>query len=184
MKKIIIALTIGFIIGATAGFAISKMFSNIPTNEFYSNTTTSLPNNGIPKDPSDKKSPDSLHTNTAVQISSTIPSDTDGFALADAISIEGDTLKVNVGYSGGCADHEFTLLWSGMFLESYPVQADLFLLHDNKEDICEAYEELTIEFDLTPIKDTYTAAYQSNGGLILMTIHGSRDKKQSITYEF
>ena len=49
----------------------------------------------------------------------------------EGIHIAGDTITLDITYSGGCKEHGFSLYMSpAAFLESYPVQANLYLLHD------------------------------------------------------
>ena len=50
----------------------------------------------------------------------------DEYALNSAI-IDGDILKVNLSYSGGCETHQFTLVASNTFLESFPVQLHVYI---------------------------------------------------------
>jgi hypothetical protein len=125
----------------------------------------------------------------AVQTSTSIPSANDSFSLGNGmgdnpLSIINNTLKVKVGYSGGCKEHEFKLMWEGMFLESTPVQVELYLIHDSKGDKCEAYIQETLEFDLNPLKKSYNQAYQSSEGTIIIHVYGSENKKESINYKF
>ena len=115
----------------------------------------------------------------------------DVFAAMDAAvikeaSIEKDRLRLRVEYSGGDVEHDFELYASKSFLESYPVQADLFLFHDAKGDGAEAiiFDELL--FDLSPLKSYYIELY-GGGGTLILRIHepGMRSNfKMLLTYEF
>ena len=69
----------------------------------------------------------------------------DPYTLHQA-EIEGDVLKLVVGYSGGCEEHEFGLWATRAFNKSLPPQHPLKLAHDAHGDACEAYirEELTL----------------------------------------
>lgn len=93
----------------------------------------------------------------------------DQFVLNSAI-IEDDTLTVSVSYSGGCEDHKFTLVASDSFLESFPVQIHVSLAHNANGDTCEAYPTEEYQFDLTPIKTIYQAAYQQDAGTIIIRL--------------
>ena len=73
----------------------------------------------------------------------------------NAATIMGDTLTVTVSYSGGCETHQFTLVASNVFLESYPVQLGASLAHDANGDTCERWVTEDWDFDLTPIKRMY-----------------------------
>jgi hypothetical protein len=68
--------------------------------------------------------------------------------------IEGDTLFLNVEYSGGCADHDFDMC-HGMFMTSLPAQVNLELDHDANGDLCRALISETLRFDLTTLRTVY-----------------------------
>ncbi len=93
----------------------------------------------------------------------------DPFELNSAV-IQDDFLKVNVSYSGGCKIHEFTLVSSGVFLESHPVQLMVSIAHNANNDSCEAYPTEDYSFDLTPIKTIYQKAYQQDAGTIVIRL--------------
>jgi hypothetical protein len=80
---------------------------------------------------------------------------------------EGNTLVLEVGHSGGCADHQYGLCYMGSFLESFPVQGGLALIHDSHGDNCEAYLQTELRFDVTRYAAYYNELYQSNGGEIV-----------------
>ncbi len=97
------------------------------------------------------------------------------------VSIEKDTLVLNVSYSGGCKDHTFDLIWKGgNFFETNPLQADLFLIHNANNDNCEAYITKELKFDLTPIKDSALQQYQLEEFII--NVHDFNNLRQSIKY--
>lgn len=95
------------------------------------------------------------------------------------IALTGDVLEVPVGYSGGCADHDFTFCWDGTFQESFPVQAQLALHHNANGDSCEAWGEVTLRVSLDEMKDAYAAGYQDKNGTIIVKLEG-----QSVDYTF
>lgn len=98
----------------------------------------------------------------------------------NAVSINGDTLTVSVAYSGGCADHDFALCWPDQsFMESEPVQAQLYVWHDGNGDACEAYPSEDVDFDLSDLRDNWRSAYQSQSGTI--TVHVN---SQTASYSF
>lgn len=89
------------------------------------------------------------------------------FALAGA-TIKGDTLTLDVGYTGGCQDHYFYLFMSpGTFEKSDPAQADLYLRHIDNDDVCDAYMMDSRAFGLRPIADQYEAQYGKLGPITL-----------------
>ncbi|NIP43704.1 MAG: hypothetical protein GWO41_13230 [candidate division Zixibacteria bacterium] len=96
-----------------------------------------------------------------VHFSEMPPSDlmVDAFELKDA-SINGDILTLTVSYSGGCKDHDFTLYMAPpAFMESYPVQANIYLEHQAYNDMCEAYITEDLQFNLRPIAEKYFLEY-------------------------
>lgn len=97
------------------------------------------------------------------------PFDGDGFELG-ALSVTGDTLTVEVSYSGGCQPHYFRLCYDPAFLESFPVQAALRLEHDGQGDPCEAYPTETRAFDLTPLRDAYVEAYREEHATVVLRL--------------
>lgn len=96
------------------------------------------------------------------------------------VGVSGDELAVTVAYSGGCADHLFTLCWPDpYFLESEPVQVNLELLHDGMGDACTAYPSETRTFDLAPLAEAWRDSYGSESGTMLIHLHG-----HSVEYSF
>ncbi|MEZ4385193.1 MAG: hypothetical protein R3A79_27950 [Nannocystaceae bacterium] len=86
--------------------------------------------------------------------------------------ITGDTLLLEVAYSGGCAEHDFGLCWDGAFLESDPVQVHVTVGHNGNGDACEAYPMEQLQFDLTELKTSWQEAYQQDSGLIVIHVDG------------
>ena len=125
-----------------------------------------------------------------LQIVTELPARGDTFSFAvgadDAMPlwIMGDTLQMSVSYSGGCAVHDFSLFWNETFLEMYPVQAVLQLVHNNNGDMCEAYPTETLSFDLAPLKAVYQTAYQTNSGSVTIILPDAFGQDQTILYTF
>ena len=94
---------------------------------------------------------------------------TDRYVLNTA-TIEGDTLEINVSYSGGCETHKFTLVVSESFLESFPVQLHVSLAHNAMDDLCKAWLTEDYNFDLTLIKSMYQEAYRQEVGTIILRL--------------
>ncbi|HMV70496.1 MAG TPA: hypothetical protein PKA64_26885, partial [Myxococcota bacterium] len=82
-----------------------------------------------------------------------------------AIEVEGDTIWVSVGYSGGCAQHDFVLQWDGQFSLSIPPAVELSLWHDGHGDMCQAFIMERRRFDLSDIRAAYGGA-QPEGLLV------------------
>ncbi|HDS00746.1 MAG TPA: hypothetical protein ENO22_15325 [candidate division Zixibacteria bacterium] len=96
-----------------------------------------------------------------VHFSNLPPSDlmVDAFELED-VGISGDILTLTVSYSGGCKDHDFALYMAPpAFMESYPVQANIYLEHQAYNDMCEAYITEDLQFNIRPIAEKYFLEY-------------------------
>lgn len=94
---------------------------------------------------------------------------TDAYTI-NAATLEGDTLRINVSYSGGCETHAFTLVAEQRFLESFPVQLRVSLAHNANSDTCEAWITEDYHFDLTPLKEAYLKGYQKDEGTIVLRL--------------
>ena len=102
----------------------------------------------------------------------------------DALVIEGDALAITLSYSGGCEDHEFTLVASDAFAGSYPVQLEVALAHEANGDRCQAYLTETYDFDLTPIRKLYQEAYQEDAGTIVLLLPDVPEDVPDLIYTF
>ena len=71
------------------------------------------------------------------------------------LTIEGDTLKISVSFSGGCEDHQFAVCWNGQFATSDPPQVSLEPHHNANGDNCEAAINRDVLVDLTPLREAY-----------------------------
>jgi len=95
----------------------------------------------------------------------------DAYTL-EAVAVDGDTLRLDVSYGGGCRDHVFQLVISTAFLESEPVQARSVLSHDAQGDRCKALLHATLSADLTPLKEEWRRQYQKASGKIRLFLVG------------
>lgn len=77
----------------------------------------------------------------------------------ESLRIEGDRLRFEVRYGGGCVPHDFKLVAWGGWMESFPVQVRAFLSHDGKNDPCDAIVTRALSFDLRPLKRAYQESY-------------------------
>lgn len=58
---------------------------------------------------------------------------------ADDILLNGDNLSLTAKFAGGCENHTMRLIWLGSCCDTVLVQPyELYLLHDNNGDACEA----------------------------------------------
>ena len=91
----------------------------------------------------------------------------DSFTLRE-VRIEGRTLLVDVSHSGGCAEHGYQLYMSpASFDESAPVQASLWLQHEDNDDPCDGIMSETLRFDLSPVLDLHRELYGRDDEVIL-----------------
>jgi hypothetical protein len=81
--------------------------------------------------------------------------ESDPYTLGGA-RVEGDLLVVEVSYGGGCEQHDFTLLDTGIATRSIPPQHFLRLVHAAHGDACEAYITRELRFDISPFKGLYS----------------------------
>lgn len=92
-----------------------------------------------------------------------------------------DILTLNIGYSGGCEDHDFALVGPTTFMESNPVQTIIVLSHDDHNDPCDAWLTEELSFDLTPLKELWQQYYQQESGTIIIWLE---EFEEPIIYEF
>ena len=109
----------------------------------------------------------------------------DDYVLNDA-AVNGDTLTLNVSYSGGCEEHVITLVISESFVGTEPaVRLAAFLAHNGNGDSCERWVTETYAFDLGVIKTLYQEAYQQNTGRVVLLLDVIEiPEKRRIVYEF
>lgn len=86
-------------------------------------------------------------------LSAVSPPQSDPFQL-NSITVEGETVKIAVSYSGGCRKHTFDVIWSERLTETTPASTDLLLLHEDNGDMCEAYITDTLRFSVPDLVDT------------------------------
>ena len=85
--------------------------------------------------------------------------------------IDGDYLDLRIRYGGGCKKHYFFLYMSpDAFMESNPLQVNLYLQHYANNDMCEAYIARELRFELTPIAELYRNTI-SPGGTVMVNMY-------------
>lgn len=62
--------------------------------------------------------------------------------------LDGDTLRIQVRFGGGCRRHLFTPYVSDVAAFSYPPQFTVWIHHDSDEDPCEAYASAELALDV------------------------------------
>ena len=104
--------------------------------------------------------------------------------VVNSAEFDSDTLNLEISYSGGCEDHQFLLIAWNYFLESYPVRANLLLLHNANGDVCRALITSKLSFDMSPLREEYSNLYGGENGSIILVISLSDDKQLSLEYKF
>jgi len=84
-----------------------------------------------------------------------------------SLSIDADTLTVEVTYMGGCAIHAFEIVINGI-AESNPPQTGSFLSRDAQDDPCDDLVEDVLLFDLTPLGEQMRVFYGSGVVMIVL----------------
>jgi hypothetical protein len=102
----------------------------------------------------------------------------------EILRIVGDTLCLHVWHSGsGSMRHEFALYMSpAAFAESHPVQASLYLAHDNNGDGARAIVRDTLAFDISPIADLHELQYGRLDDIILNLWNYEQTGSIQVTY--
>ena len=80
----------------------------------------------------------------------------DSFRI-DTASVDGDLLRLDVSYEGGCedADHDFALYSTGPILFTNPPGTETWLSHDAGGDTCTETVQEELTFDLSPLKKSF-----------------------------
>jgi len=81
----------------------------------------------------------------------------------------GDVLQLEIGHTGGCAEHEYTLCYEGEFVGSSPVQVELRLLHNANGDTCQTYSTQSLITTLDGLAEAYALRYQKTSDIVLTT---------------
>ncbi len=115
------------------------------------------------------------------ELSSCSPSTPFDDLVINDVALAGDTLTLEVAYTGCGPGHPLGGCWNGTFAESLPVQTSLSIAHDNLEEPCDAFPSDSFDIDLTPMRDAYLADTGGDSGEIVISIPGWDG---SVSYEF
>lgn len=106
----------------------------------------------------------------------------DAFRL-NSVAVKDDLFTVVVSYSGGCSNHEFTLVAPRTFQVSVgTVQLAVTLIHDANGDSCAAYLTEQLRFDLSPISQLYRDTFDEDSGTVYLRLEGHSGG--SLVYRF
>ena len=75
------------------------------------------------------------------------------------VEASGGVLSVEVSYGGGCGQHRIDAVGWGGWMESFPVQINVAITHDDGDDPCDAVVTEERRFDLAPLRAAYEASY-------------------------
>ena len=76
--------------------------------------------------------------------------------IINDVTIEDGCIYINLGYSGGCKEHEIELVQMPLFCGTPPIPDPMFYLtHDANGDLCEAFITEELQYDLKPLKNQY-----------------------------
>jgi hypothetical protein len=68
-------------------------------------------------------------------------------------TIEGDILKIDVNYSGGCEEHTFKAHFNGLWMKSLPMKGSVNLEHIvAKPDPCREQVTKSLEFNVSKMR--------------------------------
>ena len=81
--------------------------------------------------------------------------------------IEGNTLFLKIGYSGGCEKHNFKVIGNPMISKSLPPIRNIELVHLNSGDTCREYIEQQLIIDISDL-----AYEKENGSKIKLQFSG------------
>jgi len=94
----------------------------------------------------------------------------DSFSISD-IRVKGNTMLIDVSYSGGCEEHQFEMTGSQNIAKSLPPIRAIQLVHKANGDQCKKMVMETIEVDIKAL-----AYKQEAGSIIYLTIEGWKDR--------
>ena len=91
-----------------------------------------------------------------------------------AIRVEGNTMFIDMNYSGGCEEHTFAVVGSEMISKSLPPILSVQLIHTANGDQCKKIIEETLKVDISKL-----AYKQEVGSTIYLIVN---DMKMKIEY--
>lgn len=92
-----------------------------------------------------------------------------------SVALDQNIMSIGVAYSGGCEEHEFSLIGSRLISKSLPPQRGIMLFHNSNGDNCRELKEETIQFD---IKDFQYKEQEE----IVLVLDGWKDKISFTSY--
>lgn len=96
-------------------------------------------------------------------------------ATVTGVELRGSKLVLEVRYSGGCEEHDFTLYGLRSFVETEPPGAEVYLVHDANGDACEAALTEVLTFEIQAMEERYDQLYPGGDGF-LVNVHEPTDE--------
>ena len=91
----------------------------------------------------------------------------------ESAQIKADTLIASVVHGGGCRDHDYRIVVSTIWMESFPVQVPARISHNANGDLCKALLRRELRVSLAPLAQAYRDAYQQTKGSVVLRLAGS-----------
>jgi hypothetical protein len=95
-------------------------------------------------------------------------------------TLEGDTLRLEVRYSGGCVEHDFRLVAIEDWIDlptAGPIptrEVPVLLSHEDHDDACDAIVGDTLRFGLGPLREAYRDRWGTGPARILLRLVDGR----------
>jgi len=70
----------------------------------------------------------------------------------DTAYVIDNNLIIITSYTGGCGQHSFDLVWTGVFYKSLPAKAPLQLIHKSTNENCKDAKKYTLICDISGLK--------------------------------
>jgi len=105
-----------------------------------------------------------------------------GQYILQSAALEGDILSLRVRCSTQ-SPADFQLVAWNYWLESNPVQVYAFLSFQ-PDTVNAGAAEVTVAFNLAPLKEAYRAAYQTQSGVIRFHVRYLEPSRAELRYEF
>lgn len=119
------------------------------------------------KDKSEKK--DDAVTKTAILVDDFEEFRNNAKTDITSVSIDENVMTLGVSYSGGCEEHEFSLIGSRLISKSLPPQRGIMLYHNNNGDNCRELKTEELKFDIKALE------YKHQEEIVLI-LDGWKDK--------
>ena len=70
----------------------------------------------------------------------------------DTAYVKENNLIIITSYSGGCGQHSFELVWSGVYYKSLPMKAPLQIVHKATNENCKDAKKIILSCDISALK--------------------------------